>query len=298
MKTLVNTVNSFPSDITKVSQFKNQRNQVFLVTQGGTSYVMKVFPTASTSSQTLFKNEKRIASSLDHPNILPLVSSSRHVDSISSYDYILTPFCPNQTLYDLLAQGTRLNDKEVRTYFHQLVEGIEYMHQQGIAHMDLKPCNILIDDEYQLRIFDFDLSYVDGDKRLLSQGTTNYRAPELIRYKVEDPSLCDIYTLGVLLFVLHNGCRDPFQETDLGMDGNRAKFNINPQLFWSSMKKFFKDHRMNIDWTDDFKDLFEALVQENPEDRYTFDEIKASKWYQQEIYSKEEMKTVMENKYI
>ena len=69
--------------------------------------------------------------------------------------------------------------KLARTYFRQLIDGLEYLHSQGVRHLDLKLENLLIGDDYQLKIIDFDLSYMSGDTQILTRGSKFYRAPEL-----------------------------------------------------------------------------------------------------------------------
>src|SRR5690606_19425865 len=58
-----------------------------------------------------------------------------------------------------------------RTYFSQLINGIEYLHMNGIAHLDIKPDNLLLADDYQLKIIDFDLAYKKEDLLLIGRGT-------------------------------------------------------------------------------------------------------------------------------
>jgi len=59
------------------------------------------------------------------------------------------------------------------------MSGLDYIHSKGIAHLDLKLDNLLIGSNYQLKIADFDLSYKVGDKRIVSDGSKHYRAPEI-----------------------------------------------------------------------------------------------------------------------
>src|SRR5690606_5457236 len=97
------------------------------------------------------------------------------------------------------------DEKLVRTYFHQFVEGLEYLHSQGIAHLDLKPDNLLFGEDHKLKIADFDLSYICGDDSIRGKGTINFRAPEIKDYECKKPFAADIYSAGIILFALMFG---------------------------------------------------------------------------------------------
>jgi len=65
-----------------------------------------------------------------------------------------------------------------KTLFLQLINGLEYLHGQGIAHLDLKLENLLLDSNFNLLIADFDGAYMRGDLEVRSKGARNYRDPE------------------------------------------------------------------------------------------------------------------------
>lgn len=90
-------------------------------------------------------------------------------------------YAPKGDLFDMLMNNIDVfDDKLARTYFHQIIDGVEYMHSQSTAHLDLKPDNILIDSNGSIKIADFDLSYMKEDKIMCKgKGTTNFRAPEV-----------------------------------------------------------------------------------------------------------------------
>lgn len=83
-------------------------------------------------------------------------------------------------LHDLIYdEKYRGGEKLARTLFHQIVNGLEYLHSKDIAHLDLKPSNIFIDDSYNLKIGDFDCSSMKGEgSSRTSRGTKDFRAPE------------------------------------------------------------------------------------------------------------------------
>lgn len=88
-------------------------------------------------------------------------------------------------LFDFVAQTGAFSESVARYYFHQLIEGLEYVHRRGITHRDLKPENLLFDSEFNLKIADFGfaapMSGRDGTFNLKTVlGTFGYMAPEII----------------------------------------------------------------------------------------------------------------------
>ena len=92
-------------------------------------------------------------------------------------------FASKGDLFDLIINNQDLfSEKLARTYFRQIVDGLHYLHSNGTAHLDLKPDNILIDAKGNIKICDFDLSYIQKDETLCrGKGTTNFRAPEVAK---------------------------------------------------------------------------------------------------------------------
>lgn len=277
---------SLPENLSLIKPFENQKSSVFLTYKNGEYYVMKVYPSSKKSSIDLFNKETKIMTDLDHPNILKLQSSGHHSNETQpeSYSYLLTPYLPNGTLFDLVASlKFYLDEVLVRTLFHQIVDGVYHMHERRIAHLDLKLENILLGKDFQVKIFDFDMSYIPGGKMFVG-GTRDYMAPEQIqRSSKADPYKCDVYSLGIILFALYNR-KLPFKNDIYGgFDEMRAKFDRKPHLFWCEMKEQLK----TISWSPEFKELFEGMVRRNTCQRMSLDQVRSSKWFNGEIYTEE-----------
>ncbi|KAK9147199.1 hypothetical protein Scep_005956 [Stephania cephalantha] len=129
----------------------------------------------------------------------------------------------------------RLKEEEARRYFHQLINAVDYCHSRGVYHRDLKPENLLLDSYGVLKVSDFGLSAFSqqGDGLLHTAcGTPNYVAPEVLNDKGYDGATADVWSCGVILFVLMAGYL-PFDEANL------MNF-VCPSWFSSNAKKLIK----------------------------------------------------------
>jgi serine/threonine protein kinase len=149
-----------------------------------------------------FLREARILAALEHPNILPVLEVGEE-DTIL---YLVMPFYHRGTLNNLLKQRTTMLPlAEVERILAQMCAAVGYAHTRNIAHLDLKPDNILLHDDGRLVLSDFGLAHLIKQGRLeagnsASWGTPYYMAPEQIRGEPELRS--DLYALGVILYQL------------------------------------------------------------------------------------------------
>jgi serine/threonine protein kinase len=261
---------------------------------------MKVFPYEGPNVSKHFTNEARFVN-LSHPNIISVMYDEKESDLIIGYriqkiSFTLMEYAPNRDLYDAVMDiKMKLDEMVIRTYFHQLIEGLNYLHSQGIAHLDLKLENLLLDENYKLKIVDFDLSYMKGDKKIRGQGTKYFRAPEIIEGSCANPEAADIYSAGIILFVLKAGALPHYENEDLGRISLYQLLQNNPDYFW---KCHCMIHGYSFTfWDVDFKDLFCCMTKANPLERPSIEQIKKSKWYDAPIYSDDKLSEIMEQFY-
>ena len=117
------------------------------------------------------------------------------------------------------------------------MDGVDYCHQNGITHRDLKPENLLLDDKYTLKIADFGLSTfiegVDGKGNLTTKiGTFNYMAPEILMKLPYNGEQIDIFSSGVILFMMVNASC-PFVQA-LSTDTWYKLLVSQPENFWAN----------------------------------------------------------------
>jgi len=258
------------------------------------NYAMKVFSHDGQKPHPYFKNEVRF-STLKHPNVISMVHYENERDTlqkgqIKRVSYILMEYAPYGDFFDFISKkGENFDEKLIRSFFRQLIDGVEYLHETGIAHLDLKPENLLLGANFNLKIADFDLSHVKGDAKILSRGTKFYRGPELFQSssstdELKTPFAADIYSAGIILFILKSGGIYPHSEGNPieGIDFAELMYKNNAEFWNKHVDIQGKDHAF---FDRDFRELFNAMTQFNPDDRISIKAIKQTKWYNGPIYT-------------
>ena len=104
-------------------------------------------------------------------------------------------YCEKGELFDYIVKKHHLSENEASIFFYQLINAVEYIHQNNIAHRDLKPENILLSKNKILKIIDFGLSNSYDGSHLLSTkcGSPSYAAPEVLKAERYDWFKSDIW---------------------------------------------------------------------------------------------------------
>jgi 5'-AMP-activated protein kinase catalytic alpha subunit len=167
------------------------------------------------------KKEISIMKIVRHPYIVTM----REVLASKTKIFIVLDLVTGGELFEKIVDEGKLSQEAALFYFRQIVEGVGYCHQKGVCHRDLKPENLLLDSEGNIKISDFGLSslYVgdaesDGASRTellhTTCGTPNYVAPEVLDDSGYDGKKADVWSIGVILYVLVAGFL-PFDEKSL-----------------------------------------------------------------------------------
>ena len=187
---------------------------------GGMSTVYKAFDTtlerpvavklmhreiASDSDQLeRFRREARSVAQLSHPHIVGVIDAGEE----DGRPYIVFEYVEGETLKDRIRRMGRLPIDEAIAYAIEIARALEAAHQRGIVHRDIKPQNVLVDEEGSAKVTDFGIARTldeDGltaDGRVL--GTTDYVSPEqALGHDVDGQS--DLYSLGIVLFEMLTG---------------------------------------------------------------------------------------------
>lgn len=204
---------------------------------------------------------------IQHPNVIKIYE----VMASKTRIYIVLELVDGGELFDKIAKHGRLQEDEARKYFQQLINAVDYCHSRGVYHRDLKPENLLLDQNGVLKISDFGLSafamQVRDDGLLHTAcGTPNYVAPEVLTNRGYDGTSTDVWSCGIILFVLMAGYL-PFDDTNLLALYKKiqsAEFTF-PSWFSSGARKLIK-----------------RIIDPNPMTRISIAEILEDEWFKKD----------------
>ncbi|KAK8479712.1 hypothetical protein V6N13_015560 [Hibiscus sabdariffa] len=209
------------------------------------------------------KREISILRRVRHPNIVQLFE----VMATKTKIYFVMEYVRGGELFNKVAKG-RLKEDVARKYFQQLISAVHFCHARGVYHRDLKPENLLLDENGDLKVSDFGLSAVSDQIRQDGLfhtfcGTPAYVAPEVLARKGYEAAKVDIWSCGVILFVLMAGYL-PFQD----------------QNIMAMYKKIYKGEFRCPKWfSPELVRLLTKLLDTNPETRITIPEIMERRWF-------------------
>jgi len=152
-----------------------------------------------TTAKKLFR-EVRIMKLLNHPNIVKLYEV---IDTPTEL-YLFMEYASSGEIFDYLVAHGRMKEKEARRIYRQIVLVIDYCHNLHVIHRDLKAENLLLDRNMNVKIADFGFSnqFSPGQRLNTWCGSPPYAAPELFQGKEYSGPEVDIWSLGVVLYVL------------------------------------------------------------------------------------------------
>lgn len=210
------------------------------------------------------KREISVMRLVRHPNVVHLYE----VMATKTKIYFIMEYAKGGELFNRIAATGKLQEDVARKYFEQLIDAVEFCHSRGVYHRDLKPENILLDEDENLKVSDFGLSaFVEcrhSDGLLYTTcGTPAYVAPEIIERKGYNGVGVDIWSCGVVLFVLLAGYL-PFHDSNL-MEMYR-KIERGEYRFpsWFSPR---------------LRRLLSRMLDPNPSSRTSIAKIRASSWF-------------------
>ncbi|PWN39346.1 Pkinase-domain-containing protein [Ceraceosorus guamensis] len=202
----------------------------------------------------------------------------RHPHIIKLYEVITTPNdiimvieYAGGELFQYIVDRGRMLEEEARRFFQQIICAIEYTHRHKIVHRDLKPENLLLDEYLNVKIGDFGLSNImtDGDFLKTSCGSPNYAAPEVISGKLYAGPEIDIWSCGVILYVMLCG-RLPFDDEYIPTLFKK----INGGIY--SLPSYLSSEA---------KHLLSSMLVVDPVKRITINEIRQLPWFQKDLPS-------------
>ncbi|EGO19687.1 hypothetical protein SERLADRAFT_453634 [Serpula lacrymans var. lacrymans S7.9] len=178
--------------------------------------VISLTEQTSEKDRKIIDKEMKVHAALKHRNVLEFINAVvvelKYKHHYFPGIYMLLELAAGGDLFDKIAPDVGVGEDVAHYYFSQLVDGMDYIHSQGVCHRDLKPENLLLDAAGTLKISDFGLSAVyklkeSGKTRTLSErcGSLPYIAPELNIDKPYQAEPIDAWGMGVILFTLLGG---------------------------------------------------------------------------------------------
>ncbi|CAD2222279.1 Protein kinase domain/Protein tyrosine kinase/Kinase-like, putative [Angomonas deanei] len=200
-----------------------------------------------------------ILATVKHKNVLQLVDMMQSTNHI----YIVMELVTGGELFDLIVKNKKLTEADARTYLGQLLDGLEAMQRHNIAHRDIKPENLLLDEKGMLKISDFGLGNVQGGNVLQTIcGTPNYVAPEVLSERGYNGFSADIWSCGVLLYVMVSGTM-PFEDRNM----NKLLMQIQKGVY-----------RPLTSVSKECQDLMARMMQTDPRKRICMEDIRRHPW--------------------
>ncbi|MFC1523392.1 protein kinase [Thermodesulfobacteriota bacterium] len=157
-----------------------------------------------------FMTEAKIIAKMNHKNIVPVFDIEEQYQTI----FIIMEYLEGESLEKLLARMGKLAFPQIVDILMQVVAGLEYAHGKGIVHHDIKPGNVFMQEDGQVKILDFGLAFSTSQGAGPLKGSFEYIAPEQIKQDDIDQRV-DIYTLGLTAYELVTG-KKPHADKTLG----------------------------------------------------------------------------------
>ncbi len=205
-----------------------------------------------------FFQEGKIAAKLNHNNIVQAID----VGEAGGVYYFVMEYVEGRTLYDDLSKGKIFDETEALDVIIQLAHALQHAHAQGLIHRDVKPKNVMINNEGVVKLADMGLARETSDIQAARHeqgkafGTPYYIAPEQIRGELDIDGRADIYSLGATLYHMVTG-RVPFDAaTPAEVMRKHLKESLTPP-----------DH-LNTSLSAGISEVIEVMMAKNKQERY------------------------------
>ena len=179
--------------------------------------IIKMLPSFSPHYyRSLLLSEVVSLRKIAHKNIIHMIDYKESGSYISKAKgfyrcmYIILEYCPYGELFELIKKNGSLTKEVSLFYFRQIIDALESCNTFGFNHGDLKPDNILIGENLEIRLIDFGLCNEIGSDHMEFVGTDLYLPPEARLNLKIDPVQADLFVAGVILFIMYVGC-PPFR---------------------------------------------------------------------------------------
>nr|CAD7402855.1 unnamed protein product [Timema cristinae] len=218
--------------------------------------------------QTFLPRELSILMKVKHPHIIQVFSILQRKTKY----YIFQRYAENGDMLEYVLRSGVVPEEQARIWQRQITLAVQYLHELNIAHRDLKCENILLTKNFNVKVADFGFArhivYIDGKMQLSNTycGSLSYAAPEVIRGKPYNMKMADIWSLGVILFVMINQAM-PFEDS-------------SPKRLYSRQmsRKWRFRSKINSTISQQLKNVIRNLLEPNLKARWTLAKVINSDW--------------------
>mmetsp|Transcript_29749 Transcript_29749/g.35091 ORF Transcript_29749/g.35091 Transcript_29749/m.35091 type:complete len:531 (+) Transcript_29749:64-1656(+) len=263
----------------------------------GTEVALKFIDRASLQAKQMemLSREVQAMKLLSHPNILTLQQVEEEVaypkkrGGFRSCVMLVLELSSGGELFDYLMHTGPFDEVLARTYFRSLIAALELCHSQAICHRDIKPENLLVSADFSLKLADFGLASVNTDVNTLCStecGTRSYMSPEVMKRAPYDGTKADIWSAGVVLFILISGF-PPFQVAGGNDWWYRACAAGRHDKFWMAHL------RTCPKFPPQAQELLNGIFTVDPNKRLTIDEIWEYPWMQGPVLNDVQLHDIM-----
>jgi len=223
------------------------------------------------------EQEIQILQGLNHQNIIKILGygsdgqvvkpSGREIKNLV---YIILEYVNGGLLFDVCQTMGGMGETGGRFFLSQMITVLEYMHGKGVVHRDLKLENILVDEFMNIKVADFGFATFKKIHNLKSyRGTMTYMAPEIKENKVYDGKQIDVFSTGVILFIIVQGIF-PFKEAKKDEFFYKLLLSGDLDTYWK------KTGGQSL--SPEFKDLILKMFSYDGKQRPTLEELKNHPW--------------------
>lgn len=243
---------------------------------------------------------------LKHKNIMQLYDFCEGVyykndDQGKNIKYLVLELAEGGELFDYIANTEPISEDLARNFFKQIIEAIQFCHDQGITHRDLKPENVMLDTDYNIKLIDFGfqaaLSGEDGSGILKTRlGTRGYQAPEILAGNGYKGQPIDIFAAAVILFVMLKA-EYPFNDAVAQDKSFKLILKGENDKFWTRHSQRSDPKLPDFMPSEEVKDLITGMWNPDPEKRLTMEQVLDHPWMKAKSLSNEEFSAELKKRY-
>lgn len=236
-----------------------------------------------------FANELSIFALKSHKHIVECLDLLQNVElgfgefKNKKYNLIVLEYLSNKDLFEFVSKS-RLGEPVARFYFEQILDGIEYLHDQGFVHRDLKLENILVDSEFNLKLTDFGycVKHSDESGPILFQGTGSISTEDIMPPEYYEGSCyygqdMEIFALGKLLMSMVLGIT-PFMKASKEDKLYSVILSGTWHLYWRKIDSWIMSNKLGS-LSPAFKGLIEQMLDPSPKFRIKLQDIRKTSWF-------------------